>query len=441
MTTLPTPRRLNLSMKKMSLMDIHQENKKRCYKNQHLHTSWRSTDKNTESNQRISNIRHDWTIAHNQANASIMDYKETADSFIASLKPDETKNKDVNNKNDMDYSLFDDQSQYQEVLFKHDAVKIYICKQNQQSYTLLGKGELIIKCSKDDSQNTQTKILFIKNKNFLLAQTINNLLEKCVYNPKRNSIDWCGNNNQYSIRIKFRAVFDDVHNNNEAASRFLELYNQCWNEWKQNHFQIMFKKTKPILKASIYVVMKDYVNAINFVSDTPKLHMTFRYEVFLISLHDKCRYNLYESHIIPRCVPSNVIVHQVNNEKSLMKLYMRPQTKRMFNINQPIFDDFILYKQTGMLTDTLCITHTLPTFCKWSKRGVKIFNHLFENFVNAEHAKRFEKNIGCFVHLTCYSKRIHLCTHCCLKYIHVSNGLSKLFGYIEEFIIQFKQNN
>ena len=131
-------------------------------------------------------------------------------------------------------------------------------------------------------------------------------------------------------------------------------------------------------------------------------------------------------------------MHQINNEKSLLRLYTRPKCL-VFSISRsPIFDDYILHKNCeGMMVDTACLMHNLPKYYKFSKFGTKLFCELMEYFISAKDKKlyyeKFENenvNISCLTQLCCYSKRVNLCSGCNLSFIVSTNGMCTFFKTI-----------
>eukprot|EP01083_Nonionella_stella_P015633 43764_1 len=447
-----------------------------CYKSQNLQTSWRAIVKHKETNKQIRFMKSSWQKVHRTGNTNIKSLNTefaTMAQRLLELKLCTTANhEEKTNTNDEDECIYS--AKHQEILFKHDAVPLYICSQNETEYTKLGTGELVVIYNK---QRDTAQIMLLADNKCLLKQIMCNVLQMCTYNQVERCIDWIGNNHanrcDSSEIIKCRVYFTNKIGK-QLVLKFLESYNTCWNDHGSKciqHIQInsveMHPK-RPIEPISFNITTATDINSkelereavVNVVSmhslcaqinrmclQTPILHMTYQYECVLISLRHKVRHNLFESDVIPRCVPNNVIVHQLRGSKAIRRLYKRPTINSEHNDieHRPIFDDFILHKNddrvSALLPDVLCVAHSMPTYFTFSTLKVKSYCYLLDYFVFGDHSELFAANMRCFVQLICYSKTAHLCSKCVLKYVQRSDGLNQMFGFIQQFINTLAQSD
>eukprot|EP01083_Nonionella_stella_P015632 43761_1 len=447
-----------------------------CYKARNLPTSWRSKRKHKETNQQIQLMQSVWRKAHRSANANLkrlivqMDHLAREMIHLKSMQNHEG-NEDKKNEDEYIHKA----STPDEILFQHDEVPLYICDQNKTEYTTLGTGQLVVIYNK---QSNTAQILLLSHNECLLNQIMCNVLQQCTYNQMEQCIDWIGNNHadgcDTSKIIKCRVYFDDSVGK-QLVLKFLESYNTCWNDHGSkciHHVQTNSAEAHPkpskitsrvptttdVAKCDNKELDREamvnklhnislHVNRLNKMClQIPILHMTYQYECVLISLRHKMRYNLFESNVIPRCVPNNVIVHQLRGSKAIRRLYKRPTINSEHNDieHRPIFDDFILHKNddrvSTLLPDMLCVAHLMPKYFT-STFKVKSYCYLLEYFVFGKHSELFAANMRCFVQLICYSKTAHLCSKCVLKYVQRSDGLNQMFGFIQQFINTLAQSD
>eukprot|EP01083_Nonionella_stella_P176611 618409_1 len=453
-----------------------------CYKSQNLQTSWRAIVKHKETNKQIRFMKSSWQKVHRTGNTNIKSLNTefaTMAQRLLELKLCTTANhEEKTNTNDEDECIYS--AKHQEILFKHDAVPLYICSQNETEYTKLGTGELVVIYNK---QRDTAQIMLLADNKCLLKQIMCNVLQMCTYNQVERCIDWIGNNHanrcDSSEIIKCRVYFTNKIGK-QLVLKFLESYNSCWKHHGNkcihiHNAQMQSNEVRPPipskvtpsapttkeiatyttdtinskeLQAEAIASMRAMCLVVNkILTQTPILHMTYQYECMLISLRNTMRYNLFESNVIPHCAPNNVIIHQLQGPKALITLYKRPTINSEYDTIEPrpIFDDFILHKNDDRLNtrlpDMMCVAHLMPKYYKLSTLGVKSYCYLLEFFVCGEHSELFAANMRCFVQLICYSKRAHLCSKCVLRYVQRSNGLQQMFDFIQQFIDTWTQND
>lgn len=85
---------MKASIKNKSMVELYKEQAARCYKLQKCRTSWRSTVKNQQPNDLISELHHEWNQLHDKSNQEICAFA----NYVQEMYSDGEEEEEVHDK-------------------------------------------------------------------------------------------------------------------------------------------------------------------------------------------------------------------------------------------------------------------------------------------------------------------------------------------------------